>query len=439
MITDKQKQIAQWALNFALDNGCSDARISIIVGTNNSFEYRNTQLDKLQQSAECKLYIELFVDKRYGTFSTNRIEQNELKTFIGEGIASTRFLAEDAFRVLPNPSRYFTGNGKDLDLFDAQYDSVSTPDKIELIQQTADEVYQKHDRVVSVTASFDDGKSSEYMIASNGFESECSDSAFSLSAEVVLKGDNGARPESYWFDSTVYWNDLQKTGIASKALERALRKDGQKKVKSGRYNLLLDNTMSSRLLSPMISAMFGSALQQKNSFLLDKLGTKIASEKLTIYDRPHLKRTFGSRWFDGEGVATSDRTIIDKGMLSTYFIDTYHSLKMDVAPTIASPSVIAAELGNNDFEGLKRLMQNGIWVTGFNGGNSNPTTGDFSFGVEGFLIENGQISQPINEMNITGNLLSLWNNLEEVGNDLRKNASRKIPSLLFSDISFSGL
>ena len=150
--------------------------------------------------------------------------------------------------------------------------------------------------------------------------------------------------------------------------------------------------------------------------------------------------TFGSRWYDGEGIATFDQTLIDKGVLNTYFIDTYNSGKLNMKPTVASPSVLTLDYGAHDWNQLMRIMNNGIWVTGFNGGNTNSTTGDFSFGVEGFLIENGSLSKPLSEMNITGNILDLWSNLVEVGNDpLSNNSSRQIPSLLFENVSFSGL
>ncbi len=439
MITTDQKNIAQWAMDFALKNGCQAARVSIITANNNSFEYRNTQLDKLHQSSENKLYIELFTDGRYGSFSTNRIEKNELESFIKEGITSTKYLAEDTFRRLPDSSRYYKPDGKDLDLYDSSFDTINTDKKLEIAKQAVEEIYQSDKRIISISSAYDDGVGAEYMIASNGFEVETIDSAFNLTVEVALKTDGEARAESYWYDSSIYWNDLIKKGIGAKALERALQKIGQQKIKSGKYAMLLDNTTSSRLLSPMISAMYGSALQQKNSFLLDELGQKIASEKLTIIDTPHLQKAFGARWFDGEGVATSQRTIIDKGVLNTYFIDTYNGLKMDVEPTIASPSIISTALGEKNFDSLLQSMQKGIWVTGFNGGNSNSTTGDFSFGVEGFYIENGVATTPISEMNITGDLLSLWANLIEVGNDSRNTSSRRLPSLLFNDVNFSGL
>lgn len=439
MITSEQKNIAQWALDFAIKNGCNASRVSIITATNNSFEYRNTQLDRLHQSSENKLYIELFVNGRYGSFSTNRIEKDGLEKFIKEGIISTEYLAEDSCRQLPNAGRYYKQDGKDLDLYDKSFDKISTDDKLKIAKEAVEEVYKTDSRIISVSSAYDDGVGAEYMIASNGFEAETIDSAFNLTVEVALKTDGDARAESYWFDSAVYWNDLITKGIGNKALERALRKIGQQKVKSGRYAMLLDNTTASRLLSPLIGAMYGSALQQKNSFLLDKLGQNIVSDKLTLIDTPHLKRSFGARWFDGEGVKTKENTIIDKGVLQTYFIDTYNSLKMGVDPTIASPSIINVGLGNKNFEELKSSIQKGIWVTGFNGGNSNPTTGDFSFGVEGFLIENGESTTPISEMNITGNILTLWNNLLEIGNDPRKNSSLRLPSLLFSDVNFSGL
>lgn len=439
MITEQHKDIARWSMEFALQNGCQAARISVITAKNNSFEYRDTQLDKLQQSSENKLYIEVFTDGRYGSFSTNRIEKSELEKFIKEGIISTKYLAEDKFRQLPDPHRYYKSDGRDLDQYDASFEKIETEKKLAAAQQALAEIYGSDDRIISVSSSYDDGAGAEYMIASNGFESESIDSGFSLSVSVSLKTDGDARAESYWYDSAIYWEDLKKEGIGQKAMERALHKIGQKKIKSGRYDMLLDNTVATRLLSPMISAMYGSALQQKNSFLLDKLGQQIASDKLTIIDNPHLTRSYGSKWHDGEGVATQKRTIIEKGVLNTYFIDTYNSLKMNVAPTIASPSVIKTELGNKNFDKLLQSVQKGIWVTGFNGGNSNSTTGDFSFGVEGFLIENGLATTPVSEMNITGNMLTLWANLAEIGNDPRENSAWKLPSLLFGDVNFSGL
>jgi len=441
MITSKHKDIARWALEYSIRSGCSACRVILTVANNNSIEYRNIQVDKLHQSSENKLYIEFFVDGRYGTFSTNRLNKVELENLILESISSARLLAEDPYRRLPDASRYYKFSGdNNLDLFDNDYYDHSTEQKLELVRNTVNEIYGTDNRIISVVAAYDDGCGAEYMIDSNGFEGEVMDTAYSITAEVSLKTDGDARPESYWYDNKIYWNELEKSGIASKAFERALLKLGQKKIKSGNYNMLLDNTVSSRILSPLISAMYGSAIQQKNTFLLNKLHSRIVSPLLTITDTPHNKKTFGARWYDGEGVATKKQNIIENGVLNTYFIDTYNALKLGTEPTVASPSVLTFNMGTNDCMQLKRKMHNGIWITGFNGGNTNGTTGDFSFGVEGFLIENGVATQPIAEMNITGNMLDLWSNLVEVGNDpLSQGYSRQVPSLLFEGVSFSGL
>lgn len=439
MITQLQKDIAQSSMDFALKNGAQQVRISFIVSDSSSFEYRNTQLDKLQQSTENKLYIELFVDGRYGSFSTNRVERQEIEDLIRNGIASTRFLAPDRCRQLPETNRYFSENGKDLDLYDPSYLSIPVSSKIDLLKQANLEVYGKDQRIISVTSSYDDNRSAEYMITNNGLEVFSQDSSFSITSEVALKTDTDARPESFWYDSSVFWNDLKKEGIARKAFERALGKIGQTKVASGKYQMLLDNTQASRLLSPILSAIMGTSLQQKNSFLLDMKGKQIASSLLNITDTPHLNRSFGSRWYDGEGVATCDRKVIENGVLQTYYIDNYNALKMDIEPTISSPSILQFNLGESNLEGMIRNIQNGIWVSGFNGGNTNSTSGDFSFGIEGFLIQNGKITQPVSEMNITGNLLTIWNNLVEIGNDPRKNSPWKTPSLLFNEVSFTGI
>lgn len=439
MISNEHKLIAQGAMNFALKNGCQSCRISIISARNASFEYRDQQLDRLHQSSENKLYIELFVDGKYGSFATNRLDKKEIETFISEGIISTRYLAEDLYRQLPDSSRYYKLKSEDLDLFDNSFDSIPTENKLDILRESIAEIQDSDDRIISIAANYDDGCGAEYMIACNGFESESKDTAYSVSVEVALKTETDARPEAYWFDNAIYWSDLQKTGIAKTALDRALRKIGQKKVNSGKYTMLLDNTVSTRLLSPLLSAMYGSAIQQKNSFLIDKLDECIISPKITIFDTPHIRKAFGARYFDREGVATFDQTIIKNGILKTYFIDTYHALKMECEPTISSPSIVNMELGLQSFDELVSNTTKGIWVTGFNGGNTNSTTGDFSFGIEGFLVENGVVTQPIGEMNITGNILTLWQNVEAIGNDPRQKSSWKIPSIAFSEVNFSGL
>jgi PmbA protein len=439
MITQEYKDLAQWALKYALDNGCSNARVQIYTGTDNTFEYRDTQLDRLEQSSQNGMSIQLYVDGRYSSYSTNRLDKKELEKFISNGIETTRYLAKDEFRKLPDSGRLYKGNGSGLDIYDENVEKVSVDDKLALMKENVDEVYNTDERLMSVSSGYSDGTSSSYILASNGFEGETATTYFSISAETSMKGAGDARPSSYWYDSTVFWDKLQKKDIGKTAYERTLRKLGQEKIESGVFKMIVDNLSITRILSPLISALYGNAIQQKNSFLIDKLGEKIISDKITIIDDPHIKGARGARWFDGEGVATRKFNLIESGVLNMYYIDTYYGGKLGMEPTIQSPSILALKLGDKNFDQLLASLDKGIWVTGFNGGNSNSTTGDFSFGIEGFLIENGKMVKPLNEMNITGNLLTLWQNVIEVGNDPRTSSSWRIPSILFDAVNFSGI
>ena len=439
MISQEYKELAQWALKLAIDKGCSDARISFYSSTNNSFEYRDTQLDKLEQSSENSMNIQLFVDGRFASYSTNRMDKRELESFIIKGIETARFLEKDEFRKLPDPGRYYKGDGKGLDIYDADMiDKVSVDDKIALLKVANAEVLGSDPRLISVSSAYQDGTGSSYMITSNGFEGETETTYYSLSSETSMKGEGDARPSSYWYDSAIFWDRLQKSGICKTAYERTLRKLGQEKIDSGVYPMLVDNTQITRLLSPLVSALYGSSIQQKSSFLIGKLDEVITSDKLTLIDNPHIFQARGSRWYDSEGVATKKRNVIENGVLKIYYIDTYYGAKMNMEPTIQSPSVLTCQLGDKNFEQLLASMEKGIWITGFNGGNSNSTTGDFSFGIEGFLVENGKTVKPLNEMNITGNLLTLWKSIIEIGNDPRNSSSWRIPSIIFDNVNFSG-
>lgn len=439
MITDNNKKLAQWAMDYALKNGCQAAKLVLYSNSNASFELRDAKMDKLQQASESGLSISLFVDGRFGSYSTNRLDKKELEVFIANGIESTRYLAEDNARVLPDPSRYYKGGKPDLQLFDNKFYTVNPDDKVAIARTAAEEVLGKDERIISVASSYSDGENAAYRLTSNGFEGESKSTWFSVSADIAVKGEGEARPSSYWYDSALFYDKLIKSGVGTKALERVLKKLGQKKVASGKYTMVVDPMNSGNMLSPLLSALYGSSLQQKNSFLLDKLNTKVGADILNLMDEPHTIGANGARYFDSEGVATERRSIFESGVLKTYFIDTYNSRKMGVAPTVNSPSLLVLKPGSKTLEALVADVQKGILVTGFNGGNCNSSSGDFSYGIEGFLIENGKLTQPVNEMNVTGNMLTLWASLVAVGNDPRMSSSWRIPSLVFEGVDFSGL
>ncbi len=438
MTKEEKYTLAKWAMNHALENGARQVSVNISNSQSSSVEVREEKIDKLEQAIQSGLTIRLYVDNKYSAHSTNRLKKEELARFIEQAIEGTRFLSEDEFRTLPDPSLYYKGKNNELKTLDTDFGKVDPQEKIDLAFAVEKEVLGKDDRIISVTTSYYDGFDERVMVTSNGFEGDSANSQFGLYSSVSVKGGD-ARPEASWNESAIFFNKLKKESIGETALKRALNKIGQQKIGSGKMTMIVENKQVGRIFSPLIQALNGSAIQQKNSFLIDKLNEKVVSEKLTITDDPFIVSGRGSRLFDNEGLATKKRPVFEKGILKTYYIDTYYGKKLQLDPTSGSTTNIVFETGEKDLDGLVASVRRGILVTGFNGGNSNGSTGDFSFGIEGFLIENGKLGQPVSEMNITGNMKDLWSNIGEIGNDVNLNSAWLTPSIVFEGVDFSGI
>lgn len=438
MTKEEKYTLAKWAMNHALENGAQQVSVSIANSKSSSVEVREQKIDKLEQAIQSNLSIRLFVDGKYSAHSTSRLKKEDIAHFIEEAIEGTRFLAEDKFRTLPDPELYYKGGGPELHSLDTNFDAVEPKQKIDLAMNAEQEALGKDERIISVSSSYYDSMNERVMVTSNGFEGDTANSVFGIFTEVSVKGGE-ARPEAGWSESSITYSDLQKTGTGKIALEKALKKIGQQKIGSGTMPMIVENRQIGRIFGPLINALNGSQIQQKNSFLIDKLGEKVVSEKITLTDDPFIVGGRGSRLFDGEGLATKKRLVFENGVLKNYYIDTYYGKKMEMSPTSGGTTNLVFETGDKDLEALMASVKNGILVTGFNGGNCNGSTGDFSYGIDGFLIENGKIVQPVSEMNITGNMLTLWSNIGEIGKDVNETSSWRTPSILFDNVDFSGL
>lgn len=438
MNTNEKYTLANLVMEHALKNGAEQVAVSIYDSRSSNIEMRDQKIDKLTESIRNSLSIDLYVEKKYSSHSTSRLIKEELFKFVEEAIAATRFLEVDEFRSLPDPELYYKGGSPDLKTVDPELDSVDAKTKIDIATQVLNEAYKKDDRVISVTSSYSDNISNMVMVTSNGFKGDSANSSVYVYAEVSVNGGT-SRPQDYWYESSIFGNKLKKTGIGSKALERTISKIGAKKIVSGKYPVIIENRTASSVLNPLFNALTGSNLYQKQSFLAGKENKAIASQKLTLYDDPLIPSEFGSQLFDNEGLASVKRTIIEDGVLRNFYIDTYYGKKLKMKPTTGSLTNIIFNTGTRDLNGMLSTMKKGILITGFNGGNCNGSTGDFSYGIEGFYIEDGKKVHPINEMNISGNMNEFWFKLVETGNDIIENNQVKVPSLMFENIDFSGI
>jgi PmbA protein len=169
------------------------------------------------------------------------------------------------------------------------------------------------------------------------------------------------------------------------------------------------------------------------------MGKAVGSPLLDVLDDPLIPKAFGSRLFDPEGLAAKRRPVFEKGVLRSYYIDSYYGKKLKMAPTSGGVSNLAWTLGPKPQGAILEDVGEGILVTGFLGGNSNGTTGDYSFGVQGFRIRGGERQEPVSEMNIAGNMLDLMAKLTAVGNDPWPYSSMRTPTLVFESVQVAGV
>lgn len=439
-MTHKEKrELAQWVIAQAQKHGAREAAVNIDLTRALEIEVRDGKLDRMQQSTQQSLNLDLYVDQRYSSHVTNCLARAELERFIAETVAMTRFLAVDPCRGLPDPTWYQGRSVQPLDLCDPSLATLPQEQKIALARELERDAHARDPRIVSCTASWGDTRSSALKVHSNGFSGDSETTSVSVYCNVSVKDENG-RPEGYAGGTTRYLSDQRPcAAIAEEAVRRTLAKLGQKKLKTGRYDLLVENRTVARLSRMFIGPISGQALQQKRSCLDGKLGQAVASEKLSLIDDPLIPRGLNSRHYDYEGFTARRRPLIERGVLKTYLIDTYYARKLGLKPTGGSTANVVTELGTRGLAEMAKGVAQGILITEFIGGNNNPTTGDFSLGLIGRQIVDGQIVGGVNEMNLTGNLLTFWSQLAEVGNDPYPYSSWRMPSMLFKDVQVSGI
>lgn len=454
MITGEEKEIAGYCMEYALECGAGQVRVSLSKSVLDTLSLLNGTLDKVTRCADRSVYIYIFADGRYGTYSTNRLDRDGLAMFIRRAVENTRLLAPDEFRRLPSPERTAkdAGSGMEAGLYDRTYAELDADAKRALALRGTifgkPEAEGRGFRLISEECEYSDSIEDSYTIDSQGFEGRHTETSFSYWSEMTIEDTGGNKYSGYWWESSPRFRDMEIEGCSVKALQKAAEQIGPRKTGGGKKTMVVDNCVSSRLFSPILSALSASSIQQKSSFLEGTAGKKVFPEELTVMDMARSTGMPGARFFDTEGVATTDHAIIGNGVVKEYFVNTYMSGKLGIAPTIegvSRPVISPFVRGTSMFYGKKEITlqdivgfcSEGILVTGFNGGNCNPTTGDFSYGVEGFVFRDGKIAFPVREMVITGNMMTLWGNILAAGTDSRKGARWQIPTLAFSDVDFS--
>lgn len=440
MITHDLEDIGQSVVELARRLGADEVTARVGRSASTELTQRDGQLEKSQESRSLSVRASLLVDGRYSSHGTSDVRPAALEAFLTKAIAATRFLEKDPYRGLPD--RAIMGEADvDLDLVDSSW-----PDRTPMERRHSVEVLEAAARatkspapVRSITAYAWDGHSQSAMVCSNGFSASDESTTFGHGAMVTLEDEGGRLPEGYSFYSTRHADELPSIErITSELMERAARRLGSGPAKSGQYPMLLENRMVGRLLGVLLGPISGTSIYEGRSCVADMLGKRIADSRLSLWDDPLIPRAGASHLHDDDGLPAQRRPILVDGVLERFLIGVYNSRRLEVAPNSASTSNLVVEPGTRSVAEMAAELDRAVLVQGFLGGNSNPTTGDFSFGIQGVLLEKGEAVANLSEMNVSGNLLELLNSYREAGTDVWKYGGWRVPTLRFDDVQFSG-
>lgn len=440
-MSKEMMNMCEFVLTTARQAGANDCRVSFSKRRFVEVHYREHKPETVKEATTQSIGLDIYVNGRYSSQSSADLRKDALKAFVNNVIERAKILEEDPYRSLPDPKYYEGRKNIDLQLFDPGYKKITPELRHSMAKELENACLEEGgDLVISVTSQVYDEFLEETILSSNGFSGETEQTVTFIFAEMTAQDKGDRRPNGYHYAIDRSIHKLPSCDVVGKqAAQRTLDLMGSEKLKTETMPIIIENRGVGRVLSGFISAMNGWALQQKRSFLLDKKGDKIGSEIFTLIDDPFIIGGLGSCLYDGDGFACKKRLMVENGVLQDYYIDWYRSRKLAVEPTTGGTTNLIFPPGNRSIEEIMQDLGRGILINGFIGGNSNSNTGDFSVGITGTLFENGELTQPVAEMNIADNHLDFWKKLTEAANDPWTYGNWHLPSLVFTDVVVSGV
>jgi len=442
--------LAQWALDEARRRGASAAEVQLVSAESIAAGVRLGEVEKLKSSRERRLGMRVFVDQASATASTAEMERDSLEGFIQNTVAMARLTAPDPFSGLPEPKRQ-ARDLPDLELTDSERGIVGADEALGLAREAEKAALGADPRIRnSEGGEFHSGLYSVLFANSNGFAGEYSATSFNLAAAPIAQSDDGRMQLGYWYTAGRHFRMLEDPEAVGKtAAGRALRRLGARKIKTTRAPVVFDPDMASSLLRALAGAASGPSLYKGASFLAGKLGEQIMAVNVTIHDDGRMRAGLGSKPFDGEGLPTNRKGVVEKGILLTYLLDCYSARKLKLEPTGnasrgvgeipgVSPTNFYLEPGQYTPEQIIRSVKRGLYLTELIGFGVNGVTGDYSRGGGGLWIEDGEPVCPVQEITIAGNLKEMFMSIEMIGNDLKWRSATVSPTIKIAEMMIAG-
>ncbi|MFL2828496.1 MAG: TldD/PmbA family protein [Candidatus Puniceispirillales bacterium] len=443
------KDVMNILIDTALSNGATAADCVLSRSRGLSLTRRLGKDETIERYEDFDTGLRVFVGNKIASVSTNDNSEAAIRDVAKRAVDMAKIAPQDDFSLIASQETlndFPIHNSISVD----SYDEVEP--SIDIIRDRAKEVEDSALSVKGITnsdgadASWGEGET--LLMTSNGFFGSSKKSNHSVSVVVIAEKD-GKMERDYDYSSKVFGKDLRNSNhIGIEAAKKTLARIGATKPLTGKYPVIFDPRVSRSIAGHFASAINGSAIARKTSFLKDMLNKQIANPAINIIDDPFLKRGLGSRLFDAEGLGSRKYTLIKDGVLEQWLLDLSSAKQLNLKPLgnakrgISGPpspgtSNFMISPGDVTPDNLIKNVSEGFFVTDMIGSSVSMITGDYSRGASGFWIKNGELSIPITEATIAGNLKEMFMTLQPA-NDIDHSHSINSPTLLIEGMTIAG-
>ena len=441
------QNLASELLARAKRKGATAADVVAVEGGSASVQVRLSAVDKLSKAQEKRLGLRVYFGRRSAGASTSDLSPASLDELVETTCALAQAVVEDPYAGLPDPAA-LAKEWPNLDLYDSE--TVPMDRMIELATRTEKAALAVDPRLSnSEGAEFSTFGGRTVFADSNGFYGDYQGSSFSC-AVAPIAVQEGLMQRDYWYTVGRKLNRLDSPeAVGQEAGRRTVRRLGARKITTCRVPVVFEPEIAGSFLGNLCSAVNGYAIYKGASYLVGRLGERIAPDMVTVYDDGLMPGGLGSKPFDGEGLPTRKTAIVEQGILKNYLLDTYAARKLGLASTGNAARSVgeASSVGATNLylapgmatpEAIVRSVTRGLYVTELIGFGINMVTGDYSRGAVGFWIENGELAYPVEEITIAGNLRDMWMGVEAIGNDLVFRGRIASPTVKIAEMTVAG-
>ena len=444
------QQLATEIVAKAMRAGATDAEVVIREGDEFSTLVRLGQVDTLKESGSRGVGLHVFVGQRVASTSSSDLSPKGIEHLVSGALALARVTSEDPFAGLPETAA-FCQLTQDLDLYYEDVYSLPGDQRIDYARRAEAAALAADARIQnSDGGSFDAATGRKILANSRGFVGDYRRSYASISAVPIAHSADGQMQRDYWFTSARTLSKLESPeSVGIEAARRTLRRLNGRRVATQRVPIVFAPEMARGLIGNIFEAANGDAIYRHASFFTDQLGEQVAAANITVIDDGTIVGGFGTSPFDGEGLPTRRKAIVENGILKNYLLNTYTARKLNMESTgnasrglAGNPGIgggnVYLEKGEISPAEIIADIRDGFYVTELMGYGVNMVTGDYSRGASGLWIEGGELAYAVQEITIAGNLKEMFKNIVAIGNDLEFRGAVTAPTLRIEGMTIAG-